>query len=204
MDPYITTCTIKGRNETLDIMKAITIILVIVGHCKIPSEYRDLIFSFHMPLFFVIGGYFFKPDSSSSLMKKSAKRLLIPYAVTGLFTAFFVMLGGNYHNAIESLLGVFWGNNGSPVAVYKMPMSGPVWFLLALFWCRVIFNYLYSFTNYWFFYSIILSVLASGFGYYFFNPPLGILIGMTALVFYALGLLFRIHKVKIGGGVFFS
>lgn len=42
------------RDPSIDIAKAITIILMIVGHCDalIPSWLYKAIFSFHVPLFF--------------------------------------------------------------------------------------------------------------------------------------------------------
>lgn len=175
------------RNVIIDIMKAITIILVIIGHCKIPSYMRDFIFSFHMPLFFIIGGYFYKASQFGQIVRKSAKRLLVPYLITGVITSILLFIGGNPPSAIVSAIGILFGNNGSPEAMYKMPMTGPIWFLLALFWCRIIFNYLYSKTKYWLTCCIVLSPVSSLFGYYIINPPLGILIGMSALVFYALG-----------------
>ena len=53
------------RNEIIDIMKGIGIIAVIIGHMwNVPEvPYRNFIFSFHMPLFFLIAGYFYKPNS---------------------------------------------------------------------------------------------------------------------------------------------
>lgn len=50
----------QQRNITFDIMKGIGILLVIVGHLNlIPMDpYRRIIFSFHMPLFLILSGYF--------------------------------------------------------------------------------------------------------------------------------------------------
>lgn len=42
----------KNRNETIDIMKGIGIILVMLGHQNLPIN--TLIYSFHMPLYFII------------------------------------------------------------------------------------------------------------------------------------------------------
>ncbi len=57
----------KKRELYLDIVKGMAIILVMIGHSTMANEYapfghrsliQHFIFSFHMPLFFIISGYF--------------------------------------------------------------------------------------------------------------------------------------------------
>ena len=71
------------RNEFLDVCKGIGILCVYYGHTAmggtLPSR---MIFSFHMPLFFMISGALFdvgKIDNFKSLLIKVARNLLIPY-----------------------------------------------------------------------------------------------------------------------------
>lgn len=61
--------TTSYRDATFDVMKGVAILLVIVGHLHQSADVGDLfvykaikrcIFSFHMPLFFILAGYFFK------------------------------------------------------------------------------------------------------------------------------------------------
>ena len=48
----------KTRNATIDIMRGITIFLVIVGHLVPYASYSfNLIYSFHMPIFFLLSGF---------------------------------------------------------------------------------------------------------------------------------------------------
>lgn len=48
----------NDRIAWIDIAKGITIILVIIGHVvPFDSATRNVIFSFHMPLFFILSGY---------------------------------------------------------------------------------------------------------------------------------------------------
>jgi fucose 4-O-acetylase-like acetyltransferase len=175
------------RDNTFDVLKGIGIISMIIGHMCIPDFLRNFIFSFHMPLFFLIGGYFFKPQPFKEIIYKSTSRLLKPYVIIGLLTPIIYLLVGDYNTAVYRGVGIFWGNNGSPHAVIHTPLCGAVWFLLALFWCRLIFCYIYTNTRKWFVLSIILSVIANVLGYYIVNPPLGIVIGMSALVFFSIG-----------------
>ena len=78
-----------GRIRYLDYCKGIAIILVVAGH-YIPAEspeswktIRGIIYTFHMPVFFFVSGYFFagEPDLGlADLLKRKAARLLIPFA----------------------------------------------------------------------------------------------------------------------------
>ena len=60
----------KQRIEELDITKAIGIIMVVVGHTQLPTFMSNFIWSFHMPLFFLINGYFFNKKEFSLLWIK--------------------------------------------------------------------------------------------------------------------------------------
>lgn len=59
----------KERNVTIDIMKGIGIILMVVGHSGYPSFLRNFIYTFHMPLFFMISGYLIT-ESKLNVIKK--------------------------------------------------------------------------------------------------------------------------------------
>lgn len=74
------------RIEYIDIAKGIGILLVALAHADISliSPYlHELIYSFHMPLFFFLSGYFFHADLPFwSLFKRRFNTLLKPYLVT--------------------------------------------------------------------------------------------------------------------------
>lgn len=73
----------KSRNNYISIAKAIGIILMVVGHSGCPSAIGRFIYLFHMPLFFVCSGFFFREATNkTSLMsfyKKRIKGLYLPY-----------------------------------------------------------------------------------------------------------------------------
>ena len=47
----------KTRNITIDIMRGITITLMIIGHLIPYASYSfNIIYSFHMPIFFLLSG----------------------------------------------------------------------------------------------------------------------------------------------------
>ena len=53
----------KKRIEWIDICRGLAIILVIIGHSNLETgmafNLKSIIYSFHMPLFFVLSGYLF-------------------------------------------------------------------------------------------------------------------------------------------------
>ena len=72
------------RDVTVDVMKGVGILLMLVGHWHGMSQWaHQFIYSFHMPLFFLVAGYFSKQmtDWAKSL-KKNALRLLLPFVFT--------------------------------------------------------------------------------------------------------------------------
>lgn len=86
----------NSRNsiEWMLIAKGIGIVLVVIGHFypdtspNYWSEIRSLIYSFHMPLFFLLSGYLYSHDkySYSDLIKNKIKRLIYPFiTIASLF-----------------------------------------------------------------------------------------------------------------------
>lgn len=71
------------RNNYISIAKAIGIILMVVGHSGCPSAVGRFIYLFHMPLFFVCSGYFFKEITNRitlfNFYKKKITGLYVPY-----------------------------------------------------------------------------------------------------------------------------
>lgn len=95
------------REMWCDIFKALLIISVVVGHSWIP--YTEIIFWFHMPLFFVISGYTLKyrfpaKNHIKDWIKRKTKRFMIPY-----FFWFFVSCALESNLTTKRLLGVIWG-----------------------------------------------------------------------------------------------
>ncbi len=77
----------QTRNYAIDYAKAIGICLVCIGHfLPAGSAVRVFLYSFHVPLFFVLAGTVLgiKQSSNQTLLKKIlklAQRILIPYSV---------------------------------------------------------------------------------------------------------------------------
>lgn len=77
------------RLKQYDILKGIGIILVMFGHAISPNTYLSyLICGFHMPLFFICSGVFYKDVPVWQGLKKDFKGLLVPWFAFVLFCAF--------------------------------------------------------------------------------------------------------------------
>lgn len=191
-----------ARDTTLDAMKGLGIIAVILGHLQ-PYGVQ-FIFSFHMPLFFISGGYLYKPKPVSQSVRNDAKRLLIPYCVTAVVVCFLIWKC-YYFFSLSGLktvaMGFVWANgsiNHTSLYFSNVEMVGAIWFLFAMFWTRVIFNALYTKFNNSTVVGLCCIVLSAGaiiLDRKVINLPFAILPGISALMFYWAG-----HKIKDIGG----
>lgn len=135
---------LKKRIAWIDVAKGLAILLVIAGHSLgYNSLICKIIYSFHMPLFFILSGYNLKPAENlsdlSQRTKKDFKRLVVPtviiLAITGILN---VLLG--YSNPMKELgdfaCKIFWANGSS--VMDGMPAMGLPWFLISLFFAKLI------------------------------------------------------------------
>ena len=183
------------RDNTFDVMKGIGIIAMIIGHCDVPMIILDFIFAWHMPLFFIISGYFYKPTPIKEYTKKNFTSLVIPYLFTAMTLYFFSLLKDILHNrsdSINSFLGIFVAAGSEGVPMFGDYYVGAIWFLLALFWCRIIFNIINekSPSQLKGFMIIMIAVLSTYIGTKLFLPT-NLLQGMSAMFFFYIGNLFK-------------
>ena len=128
-----------GRISYLDIAKGISIICIILGHLD-SSPINRVVFTFHVPIFFLISGYFV--DNKLKILdfiKNKAKRLLIPYYITCLVIILLAVYWALYLGTIKGTL-IYWLKAslyaaGSPHSKpFHIDQIGAIWFLWALFW----------------------------------------------------------------------
>ena len=53
----------SDRENWIDWTKAILIWLMVLGHARLNGILLDFVYAFHMPAFFVISGYLYKPHN---------------------------------------------------------------------------------------------------------------------------------------------
>lgn len=72
-----------GRMEVIDIAKGLGILFVVWSHAKGP--FKDYMYQFHMPLFFLISGFLFNSKNTpAQFLSKKVKSLYIPFVFWNL------------------------------------------------------------------------------------------------------------------------
>lgn len=137
------------RESYIDICKAIGIILVVFGHTyTIPECLLSTIYSFHMPMFFMLSGLLYNREKNNNLgfsqfTLKKVKSLLIPYFIFA-FSNFMleIMWRLFVSNAtldtdyfVTRIKGIFLCYSNTE----NMPNCSPIWFLLCLFIAELLF-----------------------------------------------------------------
>jgi len=132
------------RQVWVDVARTLAMILVVVGHPVGPAAYTKYIYWFHMPVFFLLSGYLFKPlDGWSSLrswLSKRSREVLVPYcAYLALVTLVKYFYMYRYLHVLEAsflwkdLLDVLSGGR-APGVYYTV-----FWFFTCLFATQVLF-----------------------------------------------------------------
>ena len=186
------------RDQSFDIMKGIGILAMILGHIGLPTPIVRFIFAWHMPLFFIVSGYFFHQISIKESFVKNARNLLVPYFLTAVVLAICAFLKSHLdlaalqHNAISIFVGCGSRKNPTELSAYFV---GAIWFLLALFWCRTGYNVVarYVSVTYRGWLILALSVAAVVAGQYVLMPT-DVLQGIGAMIFFHVGYLARQHQ----------
>ncbi|MDO5297313.1 MAG: acyltransferase family protein [bacterium] len=193
------------RIESIDIAKGIAIICVILGHLGIP-EINRIVYTFHIPIFYFIAGYFVSDKKNvSSFIKDKARTLLQPYYVLCLIMIVLATLDGALVGSATLYFqawtyAALYASGDTYTSPFYIRAIGAIWFLWALFWgsllLRISLNY--------------KSVIRIGFiigificGYFsrtLFWFPLSIQAGACAALFMYIGWLLR--QIKDNATIF--
>lgn len=160
------------RIEWVDIAKGIAIVAMIIGH-EIPNnDLRTFIFSFHMPLFFILSGYTSRQLVDYRTFGRKTWRgfihiWLLAVAMIALLIIETMIYnhGWNIRTFFYDLFAAVY--HGSNTLNYKVTLPtnnvGVMWFMFVFFWaktlydfCQIVFGNKYG--------GIILGILAF-FGY---------------------------------------
>jgi fucose 4-O-acetylase-like acetyltransferase len=134
-----------NRIHYMDAVGAVMLIYMILGHCFQLSHVTDYhiyltkLLDIFMPWFFFKAGMFYKNRPFREELKKSSKRLLIPFVVFSIIGSLVWWLQMYAHYSMK------WA------FVYRIPFyilwrgalpgNLPLWFLLSLFGVKILFNY---------------------------------------------------------------
>lgn len=123
----------KNRIIWVDWAKSVCMFLVVLGHCHIQSSMymiTQVIYSFHIPLFFFISGLLCPKHFSKSTLLKDIRYIVVPYFVFGILEIIVnSILSREYSSQLylSKIRFLFIGNDAS---------IGAIWFLPSLFMCK--------------------------------------------------------------------
>ncbi len=126
------------RIDSVDILRAVGIIVMVMGHVGFGGKFDRYIHTFHMPLFFLISGYLFRKKLNVSVGRQiasKAKRLLVPYVVYGVINFVFWLF------LVKTSEDLWWSPLLRMVTynTEKLPICGALWFLSSMFFAETVY-----------------------------------------------------------------
>lgn len=203
--------TIREKNvnriKYIDVAKGLGMLCIIVGHSK-NDFVMSIVFTFHVPLFFLISGYFIsEKESIKDFVTKKIRYLIFPYFIIGFWIVIISMLKellfGNRNYAgilVDTILSVMYGSGTEEnIKLFGIASIGAIWFLLALFWALVIVKIsLKSRYTVWIIFLIaIISYVTSKYIWL----PFGIQAGGTAAIFVYIAVCMRKKNWELKGNL---
>lgn len=145
----------KKRLIWIDNAKGIGILLVVLGHTYgIPVQLHHIIYSFHMPLFFILSGYTFHPGRAAEQihaegpgndLRRLAHGYLVPYLILAALNfcgnAVYELYCGKFSFAQQ--LRYLGGTLYCYANMSWMPMCSPIWFLVSIFLVKAAYTALF-------------------------------------------------------------
>ena len=137
----------KRRIQWIDVSKGILAICVIIGHSKyVPSKIINLIFSFHIPSFFILSGFlsiYSQEKNIFSFFFKKAKRILVPYLFFFLIGYFYWLTSCQFESKKAMCQAKEWWHPFKGFLLGYGPdlyVSPGLWFLPCLFITEIIYH----------------------------------------------------------------
>jgi acyltransferase len=137
------------RSAAIDWLRAIGIILVVYGHSLGgPVSFVDVVYAFHMPLFFFLSGFVLKPAKAAlgflAFVKQLSKSILVPYLVFGIFgyLVWFLVLrrfgsfAGDKLPPWKPFVAFLYGSSGPKSEYWMQPIV--LWFFPCLFATQIL------------------------------------------------------------------
>jgi len=190
------------RVETADIARGIAALSVILGHLGIWNINR-IVYTFHVPLFFLITGYFMDNRRNvSDFIKRKARSLLVPYYLTCLVIILISAFSGLkenrfFYNFAYWMYASAYGAGDSYTEPFLIIGIGAIWFLWASFWGSLFLRISLEFSKKQ---RICWIGLLFVLGYYSSKLiwlPFSIQAGFCSTLFMYIGYLFGIYKKRI-------
>lgn len=191
----------KKRLEYIDIARGIAIIFMIVGHvCKVGWK-RTIIFSFHMPLFIIISGMFFKKgENIKDELIKLFKKLMIPYIITIIATELIRICIYNQTIDIGKVFQqIIFSYSNKKTFFIDVSGVGVLWFIPFLTLCKILFYAISKLAKEDDILKGIICLLFTMLGIYFSKIklylPWSFDIALASLIFYDIGYMLKKYNL---------
>ena len=176
MEPSKTNIT--NRDPYLDGLKFLLIFLVVLGHLPFSSlGLHQVIYSFHMPMFVFLSGYFSKPQEPHKLFSSSL-RLFRIYLIFDIL-----------HIIIQYFLG------GNPLTInYLIYPQFALWYLLCLIYWRIAISFKpLSKIKRW--HLLIIAIISIAAGFIPVNSEFSFQRAFAFFPFFAIGYYFKQNQL---------
>lgn len=197
----------KTRIDWIDVAKGIAILLVIIGHTlKTGTFWRHTIFSFHMPLFFILSGYTYTPATDPKALWKHMKNhfrcLMWPCLAVSLFLVAYSVVKSDSYTFSEvgmqlwKMCQKLFYASGVP---FHGVQAGMVWFIFSLFWTKIFIDVIYTFQKNGYKYCTIgcLAFLGVCLGSTRHWLVQNLDVTLVALVFFYVGMLWKKYSKQV-------
>lgn len=136
----------KNRIQYIDIARGLGLILLVAGHLfTLQESTSNIIYSFHMPLFFLLSGLCIKKEALTASFKNyfilTVKKCLFPWLVYFVIALFISIIIPSWRSNITSINLILTFYLLQPDAFH----IGQIWFLACLFWVKLLFYPIYHF-----------------------------------------------------------
>ncbi len=181
----------KKRIEWVDAGKGLGLILVVLGHLRLPYL-ATLIYTFHIPLFFFLSGFVFSGDKYGfkDYFKNKIRTLVIPYFALGIVIYLFWCC-------------IYLKQAQPPIAYLTMFLNflkqehfWTVWFLACLFLVEIIYYFINKISKKILWVNSIISIVLCLIGFLWYRLggkglPWNLDVALIAQLFFHLGYLFK-------------
>lgn len=202
MNSTIVTDRQTDRSLSIDIAKGIGISLMVIGHSSAPAAIHNFIYTFHMPLFFIIAGYLMNYEKWRNkfrfFVKRRLERMILPYFFMSICVFYplwyFAVIGFSKYKThdIADPLNVFADIFYATFVGDGMSFNAPLWFLPCLFVSELIFFGVLSISKQTYFRCAIVCFLAIiGYLIKWMNLPWSIDIALVVQVFLLFGYIIK-------------
>lgn len=164
----------NSRDIRIDLMRGVGILLMVIGHFPVGAFTHQLIYSFHMPLFFIVSGYLTKDFSRKAYTIQEVRDFLFIKLIRRLITP-----------AITTIVAIVILKflTGQPIS----HITGPLWFLFAMFWTKLAFRFIQPLGKWALPTSLTVGFIAYIISHYWLDYRTFFIQGLCALPFVAIG-----------------